>query len=428
VGQERDKWQGTMAGKGFAASRAASDCAGDRDPVDDVGVQSGWTTSEAQKAKLGMVDGKCERRASDLVISDYQNDDKDANAVQLMNNTAVDIDLARGGYVLDVYGDGANTPSKTVALKGKLLSGQSLVIAGDNADKATRDNAQLVSGAIDTAKVNALVLRRGGTSETNCAQVPVALGMIATALGDQGEKWLDDTAKEYESSADARQIDALGTVGQKADAWLGSKLGKDFTVARDNSSCEGDANAQDDFNGAPGWAVSDGVAADGLAKTSGRCVANARDLVLSDYSNASDKYRAVTVFNNTGAAVDLADSGYVLEVYADGASSPSRTIALKGMLKSNSKLVIADEDAPASVKESANLVTNELDADKINAFVLKRINVGTGRSCSAEVIAAARDIKLPLELANTPFAPSRLPSNTDAISNETRGAEIASPN
>ncbi len=426
IGQSRDGWQGTMAGKGLSASRTNSDCAGDRDPVDEIGIQTGWGTGNAADTKLGKADGKCERRANDVVISDYDNSADDSNAAQLLNNTAVDIDLQRGGYVLDVYGDGASVPSKSVPLKGKLMSGQSLVIAGENTDESVRKAAQLVTGGLDVSKVNALVLRRGGFAATDCSQVPASVGMIATALGDGGEAWMDETAQSYNDESNAQQVDAIGTVGAKAESWLGSKAGQDFTVARENSACQGDANAADDFSGAPGWSINSGAAVDG--STSGDCVANARDLVLSDYGNASEKYRAVTVFNNTGAAVDLADSGYVLEVYADGAVKPSRTIALKGTMKSNSKMVIVDDAAPADVKEKASMVSGELNASAINALVLKRINVGPGRACRAEIIAAARDIKLPLELVTAPFAPSRTPVNTDAIAGDTRGSELASPN
>jgi hypothetical protein len=134
------------------------------------------------------------------------------------------------------------------------------------------------------------------------------------------------------------------------------------------------------------------------------------------------------LFNNTGAAIDLAESGYVLEVYGDGAASPTRTIALKGAMKTGSSLTIADEDAPAEVKERAALVTNELSAPNINALVLKRINVGGGRACMAEVVAASRDLKLPVELSDAPFAPSREPQNGDSILGRPIGAGIASPN
>jgi hypothetical protein len=429
VGVARDEWQGTMVGKGLTVQREDSDCAGDRDPSDEFAMTTGWKSSEGNDAAmLGKVDGSCVRRAADLVLSDYQNAKDDSNAVEVMNNTAIDIDLARGRYVLDVYADGAKMPTKTIPLKGNLLSGSALVLAGNDTEKTVRDRATLVTGDLDLKQVNALVLRRGGVSEVNCDNVPMALGMIASGLGDNGEKWLDDTAKEYETAADARQIDAVGTVGKKNDAWLGAKAGSPITVARQDSACEGDANARDDFNGAPGWKVDGAVAPKASGSVEGRCMAQSRDLVLSEYQNDAEKYRSVTLFNNTGAAVDLEDAGYVLEVYGDGADSPTRTIALKGALKTGSSLTIADEDAPADVKERAAMVTRELSAPNINALVLKRVNVGGGRACMAEVVAAARDIKLPVELTQQPFAPSREPQNGDSVLGRPIGAGVASPN
>ena len=427
VGADREEWQGTMEGKGMSIQRDNSDCSGDHDPKDEFATTSEWSTKEGNSAAmLGKVNDSCSSRASDLVISGYQNAADDSNAVEILNNTAIDIDLVKGKYVLDVYSDGANTPSKTIPLKGNLLSGSSIVLAGDDTEKSVRDRANVITDDLDLAKVNALVLRRGGNSAVNCDNVPMALGMIATALGDMGEKWLDDTAEEYEQSSDSRQIDAVGTIGQKSDAWLGSKAGSPVTVERQDSVCDGDSNARDSFNGAPGWNVASGVSPN--QTSTGLCVAKSRDLVISEYQNNAEQYRSVSLFNNTGAGVDLADAGYVLEVYSDGADSPSRTIALKGTIKTGSTFMIADDDAPAEIKEQADIVSSELNAPNINALVLKRMNVGGGRACMATVVAAARDITLPVELTGQPFAPSREPQNGDSVLGRPIGAGIASPN
>ena len=427
VGVKREEWQGTMEGKGVSLQRESSDCTGDHDPKDEFATTSDWSTKEGTSpAMMGKVNVSCSKRASDLVISGYQNAPDDSNAVVVLNNTAIDIDLAKGKYVLDVYSDGANTPSKTIPLKGNLLSGNSIVLVGDDTEQSVRDRANVVTDDLDLSKINALVLRRGGISQVNCDNVPMALGMIATALGDNGEKWLDDTAKEYEQSGEARQIDAVGTVGQKNDVWLGSKAGTAVTVERKDSVCEGDSNARDSFNGAPGWNVATGVTT--TSSSTELCVAQSRDLVLAKYQNNAEQYRSVTLFNNTGAGVDLADAGYILEVYSNGADSPSRTIALKGTIKTGATFMIADDAAPAEVKEQANIVSGELNAPNINALVLKRLNVGGGRACMANVIAAARDITLPVELTDQPFAPSREPQNGDSILGRPIGSGIASPN
>lgn len=427
VGVKREEWQGTMEGKGVSLQRESSDCTGDHDPKDEFATTSDWSTKEGTSpAMMGKVNVSCSKRASDLVISGYQNAPDDSNAVVVLNNTAIDIDLAKGKYVLDVYSDGANTPSKTIPLKGNLLSGNSIVLVGDDTEQSVRDRANVVTDDLDLSKINALVLRRGGISQVNCDNVPMALGMIATALGDNGEKWLDDTAKEYEQSGEARQIDAVGTVGQKNDVWLGSKAGTAVTVERKDSVCEGDSNARDSFNGAPGWNVATGVTT--TSSSTELCVAQSRDLVLAKYQNNAEQYRSVTLFNNTGAGVDLADAGYILEVYSNGADSPSRTIALKGTIKTGATFMIADDAAPAEVKEQANIVSGELNAPNINALVLKRLNVGGGRACMADVIAAARDITLPVELTDQPFAPSREPQNGDSILGRPIGSGIASPN
>ena len=429
-GENRDGWQGESAGKPFALTRSESNCEADRDATDGFGVIAGWNAKgEANAENLGNAAERCARKSSDLVISSYQTDGTDVNAVELLNNTAVDIDLKRGGYALEIYANGGSTPAQTVALDSLIPSGSAIVLAGKNSPGDIRAKAQIVLDDLQVSDVNAVVLRRGLTGIADCSRVPMALGMVATSLGDMGEQWLDDTAKEYEAQADVRQIDAIGAVGMTSESWLGAKAGMPVTVVRQESQCEGDANPADDFNGAPGWSVSAGVSASSLGGMEGRCVNAARDLVISEYQNDAEKHRSVAVLNNTGAQVDLASAGYVLEVYSDGAATPTSTIRLKGKLANGKALVIADEDAPADVKAKADLVTNELAATKINAILLKRINVNSARACQADIIAASRDIKLPVELAAaSAFAPSREPRTDDALGNRPVGSEIASPN
>jgi hypothetical protein len=429
-GEARDVWQGDMSGKAFALTREGSNCEGDRDTSDTFGVIAGWSASAEMRAEsIGKPAGRCNRRANDLVISSFQTDGGDVNAVEILNNTAVDINLKRAGYVLDIYAKGSDKPSQTIALTPMLPAGSAVVIASKSAPEELRERAQLVLSDLSVTDVNALALRRGFTSQTDCSRAPIALGMVATSLGDSGEQWLDETAKRYEAESSVQQVDAVGSVGVKADAWLGPKVGQPITVARQESRCDGDANAADDFNGAPGWAVSDGVGAANLGSVEGRCVNAARDLVISEYQNDAEKFRTVAVMNNTGAQVDLGEAGYVLEVYADGASSPSNTIPLKGVIANGQSVVISDENAPADVKAKSNLVTNELAASQINALVLKRVVASSSRACQADVIAAAKDIALPVELAEAqPFVPSREPRTDDAIDNRPIGAEVASPN
>lgn len=429
-GESRDGWQGESSGKPFALTRSESNCEADRDATDGFGVIAGWNAKgESSADDLGNAAERCASKSSDLVISSYQTDGVEVNTVELLNNTAVDIDLKRSGYVLEIYAKGSAMPAQTVALDSILPSGSAIVLAGKNAPDATRAKAQLVLADLQISDVNAVVLRRGASTVSDCSRAPMALGMVATALGNVGEQWLDDTAKDYESQADVRQIDAIGSVGAKSDTWLGAKAGQAVTVVRQESQCEGDGNSADDFNGAPGWAVSDGVAASSMGSMEGRCVNAARDLVISEYQNDAEKYRSVAVLNNTGAQVDLGNAGYVLEVYAEGSASPTNTIPLKGVLGNGKSLVIADESAPADVKAKANVVTNELAASQINALVLKRISVSSARACQADIIAASKDIKLPVELAAaSAFAPSREPRTDDALDNRPVGAEIASPN
>lgn len=428
VGKPRENWQGDMAGKAMTLERKDTSCTLDRDPTDVFTASADWvTTPEMSTDSLGEVTGRCRERSEGLVISEFQTDGNASNVVEVSNKSPIDVDLARGRFVLDVYADGSNTPKQSIALTGKLKAGASLVVADSSVSDGARQQAEIVMDDLRVENVNAVVLRRIPVAEENCQNVPLALGMIATALGDDGEKWLDDTASEYASDNTSQQIDAIGTVGIGQEDWLGAKAGQPLTVSRQDSTCEGDSSATDSFSGAPGWRVEDGVVA--AAAASERCMANARDLVLSEYQNDAERYRSVSVLNNTGGKINLEDSGYVLEVYADGASTPSSTIQLKGQLANGQALVVVDEDAPADVKERANLVSSELSLAKINALVLRKMSVSGGKACQTEIVASARDIRLPLDFASgNTFAPSRAPNSDDTLAAGRRGGEVASPN
>jgi hypothetical protein len=160
-----------------------------------------------------------------------------------------------------------------------------------------------------------------------------------------------------------------------------------------------------------------------------RCAQRTSDLVISKYANDADQYRAVELVNNSSGDVDLAAGGYMLEVYAEGATEPSRTVALEGVLKAGDSFVIADDQAPAEVKERARLVSSDLALSRINALALRKMSAMGGRACAAQVAAVVRDIDaIPVGLVmQNPIVPSREPRADDEVDGN-RGGILASPN
>ena len=58
--------------------------------------------------------------------------------------------------------------------------------------------------------------------------------------------------------------------------------------------------------------------------------ASSTDLFFSEYVEGSSFNKALEIFNGTGGAVDLVAGGYVVQVYSNGATSPSSTTSLTG--------------------------------------------------------------------------------------------------
>ena len=67
------------------------------------------------------------------------------------------------------------------------------------------------------------------------------------------------------------------------------------------------------------------------------------DLFISEYIEGSGSNKAIEIYNGTGAPVVLSD--YQLELYSNGASSPSGTAVLSGTLATGDVFVVANPSA-----------------------------------------------------------------------------------
>lgn len=80
--------------------------------------------------------------------------------------------------------------------------------------------------------------------------------------------------------------------------------------------------------------------------------ADADDIFFSEYLEGSSYNKAVEIYNGTGADVDLAN--YTVQLYTNGALSPSLSLALSGILPSGEAWVIANSQANASILAQAD--------------------------------------------------------------------------
>ena len=119
---------------------------------------------------------------TDLFFSQYMEGTGFNKAVEIFNGTGVEVDLAAGGYAIDVYFNGSVLVGSTVALEGVVASGDVFVFADDDYDLTGIDE---VVDQVDDLNQNfwngddAVVLRRGTT----------VLDVIGQVGFDPGSEW-----------------------------------------------------------------------------------------------------------------------------------------------------------------------------------------------------------------------------------------------
>ena len=81
-------------------------------------------------------------------------------------------------------------------------------------------------------------------------------------------------------------------------------------------------------------------------------------LFFSEYGEGSSFNKYVEIFNGTGQAVDL--SNYSIQLYSNGAASPSQTLTLSGTLDPNDVLVVAHPTANATILTQADITNSSV--------------------------------------------------------------------
>lgn len=82
---------------------------------------------------------------------------------------------------------------------------------------------------------------------------------------------------------------------------------------------------------------------------------SASDLYISEYVEGSSYNKALELYNDTGAAIDL--SSYEVQFYFNGSASPGRTISLTGSVANGDVYVLAHSSADASILSQSDLTT-----------------------------------------------------------------------
>lgn len=98
----------------------------------------------------------------------------------------------------------------------------------------------------------------------------------------------------------------------------------------------------------------------------------ASELLISEYIEGSSNNKAIEIYNGTGAAVDLAANGYVLQMYFNGNPSAGLTINLTGTVAPGNVHVLAHGSAHAMILAQADQTNSSSWFNGDDAIVLRK--------------------------------------------------------
>ena len=426
-------------------------CARDTDPADAFDAESIWMAAGLDASTppaTRLVDCKDEAIEDELAVVGEEDEGKDKEkddgnevlidsyiaegsdrALVLFNGSDRVVNLAGESYQVELYFPGVKGPGRRIGLSGEIAPKGLYVVAGAGASSGLRDRADMVVDSALLQPSEAVVLRRG-LQDSGCDCAEVAVAGTLNGLGAKSEEWREEKVEQKPADA-LHNADSVGQVRPEdvaSSEWVAPLGAVPKSLAREDDSCTGDGDVADLFSG-EGWR--DGNA-DGSVYTPA-CAIASTDVVIAQYearreSDEDPAWRFVELFNNTGTAVDLAEQGYVVEIYRDGEREPAQVIALNGEVKRGARFVLASDTSPDPVKNRSNIVSGDLSGERVDAIVLRRLSVRTGDSCPLDVYAALRELRAPVPLIPQVRDPSGEPRLDEPVIDPDRGGEIASPN
>ena len=174
-----------------------------------------------------------------------------------------------------------------------------------------------------------------------------------------------------------QNLDIIGTIGDNpGTGWSNEDRSTyDATIRRNANICYGDTDGSDTFD-LSGYTGFPNGTTGGLGSHSATC--NGNDLIISEYVHTSGGLRVIEIYNPTDYAISLL--GYKIQIYYDGSTSASTTIALTttATLASHDVWVVSSTD----ISDTDDQITTSLNFTGNDVVALVRGGTGyTGAKC-----------------------------------------------
>ena len=151
-------------------------CDGDANELNTFDPTGRWLAfGEPAHEDAGLYSPSCRSANIDLVLSEHIDGMDDQDVVEIHNPTPADVDLAGGGYVLEVYQPGSASPEKVIRLEGDIASRSSFLLADDDSEEALDRDPDMKVSDLELTGSSAVILRKLIAPRSLSCMSPVAL-------------------------------------------------------------------------------------------------------------------------------------------------------------------------------------------------------------------------------------------------------------
>jgi LPXTG-site transpeptidase (sortase) family protein len=342
---------------------------------------------------VGQVTQPAVAAPSELFISEYIEGSSNNKAIEIYNGTGSAIDLAAGGYKLQVYFNGSSTATLTINLTGTVANGDVYVVAHASANATILGQADQTSSASWYNGDDAVVLVKGTTNIDVIGQIGL----------DPGTQWGTDLT----STAD-------NTLRRKGTIQAGDPNGSDSF----DPSIEWDGYAVDTVDGLGSHTLT--VLTPVINEFSASTVGTDVEYV-EIYGTPFEDYSAYTVLSIEGDATSQGTVDRIISLGTTDANGLYLVSLTAGALENGTMTLLLVKDFSGSL--NADLDTNNDGTFDVTPWTALVDSVGVNDGGAGDIVYGIPSLGVAYD--GQPYAPggaSRIPDgyDTDAASDWVR--------